>query len=81
MNTDKFQAFQDEFRKQMNKAAAENPARYGYPTPERIESIVITLSQAAQIGTVDKSGTAMQATMKALKIRNTYKALKEYFSA
>lgn len=79
MDTERAQAFHTELDKQLRAAITAHPDRYGNPTAEQINERVKRLYQAAESGYADKSGLAMQGTMKALGIRNSYAALAAYF--
>lgn len=50
----------------------------GQPTPYILERLAMRMTDGMLAGTADKDGDAIKATCKALGIKHTYKAIKEF---
>ncbi len=68
-----------EYEKQLLLAVEKFPKEYGFG-PEMVSEVAGRMRRAFCAGTFDKDGRAIKATCKALGIKHTYKAIKEFIS-
>lgn len=64
--------FLDEYRKQLERAHAEQPEVYAWPTSE-LPAVFGRMAAAIERGTFNKDSLTFRRTCKALKIKHTYR--------
>lgn len=92
MNTHKFNTLVETYRQNLTKAVCDFPDEYPWyacPTiihgntgtivyQDTIATVVERMAEAFRRGSFSKDGRAIRATLKALGIKPTYKAIREY---
>lgn len=76
MPASNFETFCNEFDKNYRAAVAANPS--AYYIRDSIEAALDRSKKAIAAGTMSKDGDAFKATLKALKIKNTWLAIDAY---
>ena len=73
------ETFITELGKQLNNCITHRAEKYAYSV-EHIPGMLERFRNAIQHNAFDKEGDAFKATCKALKIKHTYKAIKEFIA-
>lgn len=79
MHPGNFECFMDVYAEKLREARIKFPDQYAWPETE-FELVLGRMRTAIERGTFNKDGQAMKATCKALGIKHTYTAIREYIS-
>jgi hypothetical protein len=74
-----FQCFLDVYREKLLEARKRHPETYAWPDSE-LDAVFERMTKAIERGSFNKDSHAFKATCKTLKIKHTYKAIKEFIS-
>ena len=74
-----FECFFSIYAEKLKEARAKHPEDYNWPE-SALEIVLGKMRSAIERGTFNKDSHAFKATCKELKIKHTYKAIKEFIS-
>jgi hypothetical protein len=77
MNITKFDLFAEVYRQELCNAKREYPLEYVWAITE-VDCIANRMLNAIKTDTFNKDSRAIKATCKRLKIKHTYKAIKDF---
>lgn len=74
-----FECFLEVYAEKLKEALKLHPEEYAWPESE-LPKVLERMRAAIERGTFNKDGHAFKAACKELKIKHTYKAIKEFIS-
>lgn len=80
MNEDRLARFAEVYRAHLAAAVVSHPEEYAWPI-ENVPTVADKMIDAVRRDSFSKDGRAMRATFKALGVKHTYTALREWLGA